>query len=242
MEKCKAKRKYEDEHRTFLEEWEDAYFFIERNGKPFCLICSSSLSHFKASNLQRHFRTVHANIDRDFPKGTELRTHKVSTLKSQVKRQAQVFPQFSKHAETVTLASYKVAWNIARHKKPYSEGDFVKQCLKDVIETLTPDNTKLKDAIVDLQLSRHTVETRISDINKAIESDLRTDLENCAYFSVALDESWDIQDKPQLTIFARMISPDGRLKEKLLDIVPLKDRTRSIDVKEAMMDVFREPI
>ncbi|QQP57431.1 General transcription factor II-I repeat domain-containing protein 2B [Caligus rogercresseyi] len=37
-----------------------------------------------------------------------------------------------------------------------------------------------------------------------------------------------------------MISPDGRLKEELLDVVPLKDRTRGIDVKEAMMDVFRE--
>ncbi|QQP51807.1 General transcription factor II-I repeat domain-containing protein 2B [Caligus rogercresseyi] len=46
----------------------------------------------------------------------------------------------------------------------------------------------------------------------------------------------------QLAIFARMISPDGRLKEELLDIVPLKDRTRGIDVKEAMMDVFKKPI
>ena len=39
--KCTAKRKYEDEHRTFLIEWKSLYFFVERNGKPFCLICQA---------------------------------------------------------------------------------------------------------------------------------------------------------------------------------------------------------
>lgn len=61
---------------------------------------------------------------------------------------------------------------------------------------------KLRDSIDDLQLSRHTVETRLSDINNALESDLHADLNAYAYFSVALDESCDIQDKSQLAIFA----------------------------------------
>lgn len=55
-----------------MEEWEDAFFFIERNGKALCLICNTMISHFKASNLQRHFSTLHANIDKELPKGTEL--------------------------------------------------------------------------------------------------------------------------------------------------------------------------
>ncbi|KAJ4933636.1 hypothetical protein JOQ06_030460 [Pogonophryne albipinna] len=55
---------------------------------------------------------------------------------------------------------------------------------------------------------------------------------------VALDESCDIQDKPQLAIFARSVSKDCVIKEELLDIVPLKDRTRGIDVKETMINVF----
>ena len=82
----------------------------------------------------------------------------------------------------------------------------------------------------DVQLSRHTVECRIS----IIESQLHSDFQACKYFSVALDESCDIQDKPQLTIFARFILTDCLIKEKL-DIVPLKDRACGIDVKEAMM-------
>ena len=77
--KCTAKRKYEDEHRTFLTEWESLYFFVERNGKPFCLICQVSLGHFKVSNLQRHFSSLHGNINRKFPKGTELRKNRLIT-------------------------------------------------------------------------------------------------------------------------------------------------------------------
>ena len=92
--------------------------------------------------------------------------------------------------------------------------------------------------VTDVQLSRHTVEHRISDINTVIESQLHSDLQAREYFSVALDASCDIQDKPQLAIIARSVSKICFIKEELLDIVPLKDRTRGIDVKEAMMTPF----
>ena len=87
----------------------------------------------------------------------------------------------------------------------------------------------------DVQLSRHAIERRISDTNMAVESQLHSDFQACEYFSVALDESCDIQDKPPSAIFSRFVSTDCLIKEELLDIVPLKDRTRGIDVKEAMM-------
>lgn len=125
--KSTAKRKYEEEHRTFLPEWESLYFFVKRNGKPICLICHAALAHFKASNLQHHFSSLHPNIEQEFPKGTELRKNKLVALKSQAEKQVQFFQKFTKHSETVTLASYQLAWNIARAKKPYNEGDFIKK-------------------------------------------------------------------------------------------------------------------
>ena len=103
--KCPAKRKYEDDHSTLLTEWGSLYFFVERNGKPFCLVCQASLAHFKISNLQRHFSSLHANINREFPKGTEVRKNKLITFKSEAEKQKQFFQKFMKHSETVTLAS-----------------------------------------------------------------------------------------------------------------------------------------
>ena len=125
--KCTAKRKYEDEHRTFLTEWESLYFFVERNGKPFCLICQPSLGHFKVSNLQHHFSSLHDNINREFPKRTKLRKNKLITLKSEAKKQKEFFQKFLKHSETVRLASYQMAWKVAPAKKPYNDGEFVKK-------------------------------------------------------------------------------------------------------------------
>ena len=142
-----------------------------------------------------------------------------------------------KHSETVTLASYQLAWNIAQAKKPYNEGEFIKKCLSDV-EILSPENDKLKRMVSDIQLSCNNAEHGVSDINTAIESQLHSDLQECEYFSVALDESCEIQGKPQLAIFARSVSNDCVIKEELLEIVPLKDRTCGIDVKETMMAAF----
>ena len=76
----------------------------------------------------------------------------------------------------------------------------------------------------DDQLSHHNVERRIFDINIVIESQLHSDFQASEYFSVALDESCDIQDKSQLATFARFISTDCLIKEELLDILPLKDK------------------
>lgn len=75
----------------------------------------------------------------------------------------QFFKKLTKHSETITLASYQLACNIAQAKKPYSEGDFIKKCLNDAVEILSPEDNKLKRSISDVQLSRHTVERRISD-------------------------------------------------------------------------------
>ena len=128
-----------------------------------------------------------------------------------------------------------MVWNFVGAKKPYNEGEFVKKCLCDIVEILSSENSKLKRMLSDVQLSHHTVERRISDINMVIESQLHSDFQACEYFSVALDKTCDIQGKSQLVIFARFISTDCLIKEELLDIVPLKDRTSGIDVKEAMM-------
>uniref|UniRef100_H3AIM7 DUF4371 domain-containing protein n=1 Tax=Latimeria chalumnae TaxID=7897 RepID=H3AIM7_LATCH len=172
------------ENRTFLLEWESMYFFVERNGKPMCLICQTSLAQFKSSNLQRHFTTNHAHIDMEFPKDSELHSLKLNTMKNQLEKQAQVFTKITKQSQAVTLASYQVAWHIAHAKKPYSE-----------------------------------------------------ELQQCKYLSIALDESCDIQDKPQLAIFVRTVSDDCAVREELLDVVPLKERTRGLDIKEALMSV-----
>jgi len=49
--------------------------------------------------------------------------------------------------------------------------------------------------------------------------------------SLALDESTDIQDKPQLAIFIHYVKWYVDVKEKLLDLIVLKEITRAIDIR-----------
>ena len=56
----------------------------------------------------------------------------------------------------------------------------------------------------------------------------------CIYFSIAIDESTDIQDNPQLAIFVRYVSSDLTIKKELLDLVAIRVTTRGVDIKNAL--------
>lgn len=82
----------------------------------------------------------HPNTAKEYPKGLVICQHKVNSFKNPAKKQTNLFRKSLKHSATITLVSYQLAWNIARAKKPYCEGEFVKTCLKDVVAILAPEN------------------------------------------------------------------------------------------------------
>lgn len=124
-----GKRKYEDENRKFKANWEEDFVFVERNGKPICMICEIMLSQCKASNLKRHYDVNHGSFNQEFPAGSELRRTKILSLKTKFNKQAKVMSMFIKEADVTTKAGFIMAFNIARAKRPYTEGEFIKKIL-----------------------------------------------------------------------------------------------------------------
>ncbi|KAL4126266.1 hypothetical protein QTP88_010491 [Uroleucon formosanum] len=84
------------------------------------------------------------------------------------------------------------------------------------------------------------MERRISMISSDIFSNLQNEIGNCSALSLALDESTDIQDKPQLAIFVRYVTMNMEVKEELLDLIALKETTRGCDIKDALDVVLRK--
>ena len=63
---------------------------------------------------------------------------------------------------------------------------------------------------------------------------MQSDLKSSLVFSIALDESTDIQDNPQLAIFVRYVSFDLTIKEELSDLVAIRETTRGVAIKNAL--------
>ncbi|KAM7148817.1 general transcription factor II-I repeat domain-containing protein 2 isoform 2-T3 [Molossus nigricans] len=74
-----GKRKIDQEGRVFQEKWERAYFFVEVQNVPTCLICKQSMSVSKEYNLRRHYQTNHS---KHYDQYTEkMRDEKLHELK-----------------------------------------------------------------------------------------------------------------------------------------------------------------
>ena len=87
--------------------------------------------------------------------------------------------------------------------------------------------------------SHRTTQRRISQMSAEIAFTMQNDLKSSLAFSIAFDESTDIQDYPQLIIFVRYVSSDLTIKEKLLDLVAIREITRGIDIKNALDEALK---
>ena len=122
--------KYEKQ-REFNEEWTNLFMCIETpdKKKAQCLICLQLISQKKKSHLSRHFESQHAKqISNKYPIGSELRTEYIRQLQSQINKQKSCLKAALSDGECVTLASYKISMIIAKHQKPFSDGEFLKKC------------------------------------------------------------------------------------------------------------------
>ena len=143
---------------------------------------------------------------------------------------------FSKESDATTEASFLMSWNIARSKHLYSDGELVKKNTTDVIAVLDPNNKKLQRLIAQMPCSRRTTQRRISQISADIAVTMQSDLKSSLSFSIAIDESTDLKENPQLAIFVRYVSSDLTIIEELLNLVAIKETTRGVDIENALYE------
>lgn len=214
-------------------EWETDYFFTQVKDKCVCLLCNVSVSVGKKGNVERHFKTVHSGIEKDFPLNSALRKEKVMQLKSQLNAQQSTFSKTLDKNKAATEASFRVSKVIAQNKKPYEDGELIKAAFLEAADTLF-DNFKNKSeimsAIKSVQLSANTVMRRVEAMSSDVTSQLKTDFDRCSYFSLQLDESTDIVDTAQLAVFVRMAFDDFEIREELVKVVPLTGHTTGQDI------------
>ncbi|KAG8234407.1 hypothetical protein J437_LFUL012792 [Ladona fulva] len=198
----------------------------------------ASVAFAKKHNEERHFQTNHGTFATNYPENSEIRKKKVCELESKLSAQQSVFVRPLSKSRNATTASFKIAYLLAKKKKPFQDGELLKEAFLACAESLFrgfSNKREIISAIQELQLSDSIVLRRIEAIADDMQSQLKRDVETCDWFSLQFDESTDNSDTSQLAVIIRMLFNDFTVKEELLKILPLKERARG----ENIYNVFK---
>lgn len=145
--KKNKKRKIEDENREFNKEWTELYAFVRNlDGLPTCLICQDKLANNKKSNIERHFSTKHGAFASKYPAG-ESRKKAVEELQRRNQQSSSMFHNWTQSTNTINLASFAVSLEIAKKGKPFTDGEYIKDCFMKASEELYRDFKNKADII-----------------------------------------------------------------------------------------------
>ena len=121
----------------------------------------------------------------------------ICQLKSSLTAQQSIFTRHVENSKKATIASFIISYMLAKKKKHFIDGELFKElyftgadCLFDGFS----NKHEIVSAIQDLQLSNNNVTRRIHATSTDIQTQLKTDLEICDWFSLQFDESPDISD------------------------------------------------
>lgn len=228
-------RKVDAERRIFQDTWTFDYFFIEHNGKPACLICLEKVAVNKVANIKRHYLTHHSEKFKKFT--GEARRDEVKQLKARFGKQTSFFTKKRSECEGNTRASYEVSRRIAEKMKPFTDGEFVKECLLAVVDIVCPEK---KSLFASISLSGRTVTRRIEEMSADVKSCLMDACSELQYFSIAVDESTDLSDTAQLAVFMRGVTSGFQVFEEFIQLIHLKDTVTGGDIFEAVIKMISE--
>ena len=139
-----------------------------------------------------------------------------------------------KNSELVTKLSFKFCECMAEKGKTFTDGKFIKNCLTIFTEYAC---SEYKHLVEQTSLSRFTVSQRINDLSDNIKETLKDRLKSCEAFSLALDESTDINDTAQLVIFIRAVTADFDIIEEFLDMAGISSTTTRQDICKKVLKV-----
>ena len=232
------KRKIDDERRIFNKDWSSKYFVIQHNQGTVCVICQTTIAVMKEYNIKRHYTTKHSTIY-DAVEGQD-RMNKLEEMIKALKKQQGILTHFTSHKkdpELVTKLSFKICEAIAEKGKSFSDGEFIKSCLGIFSDFVCPEK---KHLIQQTSLSRFTVSHRIDQLAENIQETLKERINNCATYSLALDECTDISDTAQLAVFVRGVTDTFEITEEFLDMASMSSTTTGQYISDQVLQLMNK--
>ena len=143
--------------------------------------------------------------------------------------QQSLFSKKQDQNKSAIVASYEVALLLAKKKKPYTDGEEIVKPVLDIAAKMLGDK-KIEAKFKDIPLSNNTMTRRIEELADNVNKQVAFNSSNCKFFSLAMDESTDISDTAQVSIFIRAVSDNFEVMEELLGFESLQGTTKGTDL------------
>lgn len=221
-------------NRKFVDSWTDKYCFINHKDRITCLLCNATVAVAKEYNVKRHYETKHKSFSSC--QGYERAT-KIERLKRALISQTSFFQKQTSELDSCVEVSLCVAQLIAKGGRPFTDGDFVKDCLLIASEKLCPE---AKNKFQNLSLNRMTIQRRVQQLSEDLVEQVKLAASRFEYFSLAADESTDITSTAQLLVFIRGVSKDFFVTEELLGMCPMKGQTTGQELLNSLLDLCNQ--
>ena len=228
--------------REKVRKWNEAYVqygftktIIEGLDRPQCVLCNAifSNSNLKPSKLGEHFRIKHGGNERA---GNDLTSLQAKRARYDVKG---TLPKlgFAPVDKPLLLASFKVAYEVAKKKKPHTIAEtLIKPCALEMVKTILGADAARK--LQQVPLSNNVIRNRIDDISADILDQVISDIKtSSAKISIQLDESTDVSNCSQLIAFVRYVKMSV-IEEEFLFCKALETTTTARDVFNLVKKFF----
>lgn len=131
---------------------------------------------------------------------------------------------------------------VVKANKSFSDGNFLKELICKILQCFGDEGKVFSNEIKNMSLSRKTVSRRADQIGIQIYKKITDKLEQCNFFSMALDESTDTTDISQLLIMIRTIDIEYNISEEMFHCVPMYGTTKGVDIHMPVANVFKDVV
>ncbi|KAK4884028.1 hypothetical protein RN001_000299 [Aquatica leii] len=227
------KQKVDSKNKRLMAEWTEQYCFTlpdRPEAVPVCLICNKTVAIVKSGNLKRHYETSHQQFHKNFPLGSETRKEKLQAYLSYYNKSTKLLVRCMSEQEKFLKAALRVCWTLNKHQKRFSDSEILKACMLAVVTALFEERKDVAP-IQSIPLSARSNTRRTEIVAADIKNTLLKLLQKTPCYVRTLDESCDIVDEKQMSIFVKFLDIECEIfRKELLAILSLKGNTQGEDL------------